>query len=141
MSNGNGPPQPRFPVALAGAGPGDPGLITRRCLELIGEADLILYDRLIPAEALDGARDSAELVYVGKEPGRPGLGQDEINRRLIEAARAGRRVLRLKGGDPFVFGRGAEEAAGQRRDARSTRLHSGHARVLHGPRQPPRDRR
>jgi len=100
----------RFPVALVGAGPGDAALMTRRSLELIAEADVIFHDRLIPAEALDGARPDAELVYVGKEAGRPGLGQEEINRRLVEAGAAGKRVVRLKGGDPFLFGRGAEEA-------------------------------
>lgn len=84
--------------------------MTRRSLELIAEADIIFRDRLIPAGALDGARPDAELVYVGKSPGDPGPGQDEINRRLIESGRAGLRVVRLKGGDPFLFGRGAEEA-------------------------------
>jgi uroporphyrinogen III methyltransferase/synthase len=101
-------------VALVGAGPGDPGLLTARALELIGAADAILYDRLIPATALDGARDDAQLVYVGKEPGRPAMAQEEINTRLVELGRAGKRVVRLKGGDPFVFGRGAEEAAALR---------------------------
>lgn len=84
--------------------------MTRRSLELVAAADVIYYDRLIPPEALDGAREEAELVYVGKEPGKPGLGQAEINRRLVESGRAGLRVVRLKGGDPFLFGRGAEEA-------------------------------
>src|SRR2546426_1263481 len=97
-------------VYLVGAGPGDPGLITRRALDLIGEADVILYDRLIPAGALDNARPDADLRYVGKRPGEPAVGQDEISRTLIELARAGRSVVRLKGGDPFVFGRGGEEA-------------------------------
>jgi uroporphyrinogen III methyltransferase/synthase len=97
-------------VFLVGAGPGDPGLMTRRALELIAGADAILYDRLIPAGALDGARPDADLRHVGKRPGAPSLGQDEINALLIELARAGRRVVRLKGGDPFVFGRGGEEA-------------------------------
>ncbi len=101
-------------VALVGAGPGDPGLLTARALELIGAADAILYDRLIPATALDGARDDAQLVYVGKEPGRPAMPQEEINARLVELGREGKRVVRLKGGDPFVFGRGAEEAAALR---------------------------
>ncbi|HVE68758.1 MAG TPA: uroporphyrinogen-III C-methyltransferase [Solirubrobacteraceae bacterium] len=101
-------------VALVGAGPGDPGLMTARALELIGAADVILYDRLIPAGALDGAREGAELVYVGKEPGRAAMAQEEIDARLVEHGRAGRRVVRLKGGDPFVFGRGAEEAAALR---------------------------
>jgi len=97
-------------VYLVGAGPGDPGLMTRRSLELIAEADVILYDRLIPPNALDGARPDAELRYVGKEPGAAALPQEEINALLVELGRAGRRVVRLKGGDPFVFGRGGEEA-------------------------------
>ncbi|HEY1359604.1 MAG TPA: uroporphyrinogen-III C-methyltransferase [Thermoleophilaceae bacterium] len=97
-------------VYLVGAGPGDPGLMTRRALELIAEADAILYDRLIPAGALDGARADAELRYVGKEPGAPALPQDEINALLVDLGREGRTVVRLKGGDPFVFGRGGEEA-------------------------------
>jgi uroporphyrinogen III methyltransferase / synthase len=97
-------------VFLVGAGPGDPGLMTRRSLELIASADAILYDRLIPSGALAGARPDAELRYVGKEPGAPAMKQDEINALLVELAREGNRVVRLKGGDPFVFGRGGEEA-------------------------------
>lgn len=96
-------------VYLVGAGPGDPGLMTARSLELIASADAIFYDRLIPPGALDGARSDAELVYVGKQPGVPSVPQEEIGERLIETARAGRSVVRLKGGDPFVFGRGGEE--------------------------------
>lgn len=96
-------------VYLVGAGPGDPGLMTARSLELIGSADAIYYDRLIPPGALDGARKDAELVYVGKAPGTPSVPQEEIGQRLIEAARVGKSVVRLKGGDPFVFGRGGEE--------------------------------
>jgi uroporphyrinogen III methyltransferase/synthase len=96
-------------VYLVGAGPGDPGLMTARSLELIAAADAVFYDRLIPPGALDGARSEAELVYVGKQPGVPSVPQAEIGERLIEAARAGSSVVRLKGGDPFVFGRGGEE--------------------------------
>ncbi len=97
-------------VYLVGAGPGDPDLITRRALELIAAADVILYDRLIPPGVLDGARADADLRYVGKEPGAASVPQEEIEAELIELARAGRSVVRLKGGDPFVFGRGGEEA-------------------------------
>jgi uroporphyrinogen III methyltransferase/synthase len=97
-------------VHLVGAGPGDPGLLTARALELIARADVILHDRLIPAGALDGARPDAEIVFVGKQGGGEQVPQAEINRLLLERARAGKEVVRLKGGDPFVFGRGAEEA-------------------------------
>jgi uroporphyrinogen III methyltransferase/synthase len=84
--------------------------MTARALELIASADAIFYDRLIPPGALDGARAEAELVYVGKQPGVPSVPQEEIGARLVEAALDGRSVVRLKGGDPFVFGRGGEEA-------------------------------
>ena len=97
-------------VYLVGAGPGDPGLMTRRSLELIAEADAILYDRLIPADALDGARADCELRYVGKAPGDVAMSQEAIGALLVELGLAGKRVVRLKGGDPFVFGRGGEEA-------------------------------
>ena len=95
---------------LVGAGPGDPGLMTRRSLELIASADAILYDRLIPSGALDGARPDADLRYVGKEPGRPSMAQEGIDALLVELGLQGLTVVRLKGGDPFVFGRGGEEA-------------------------------
>jgi uroporphyrinogen III methyltransferase / synthase len=97
-------------VYLVGAGPGDPGLLTARAIELIAAADSILYDRLIPAEALAGAREDAELRYVGKQPGEASVSQDRIHEELVERARRGLSVVRLKGGDPFVFGRGGEEA-------------------------------
>jgi uroporphyrinogen III methyltransferase/synthase len=93
-----------------GAGPGDPGLLTARALELIARADTILYDRLIPPSALDGARPDAELLFVGKEGGGEAVPQERTTALLIERAREGREVVRLKGGDPFVFGRGGEEA-------------------------------
>jgi uroporphyrinogen III methyltransferase/synthase len=97
-------------VAFVGAGPGDAGLLTARALELIAGADVILYDRLIPAEALAGARADAELRYVGKEGGGPFVPQEETEALMLERARGGALVVRLKGGDPFVFGRGGEEA-------------------------------
>ncbi len=97
-------------VYLVGAGPGDPGLMTLRAADLLADADTVLYDRLIPSSALARARPDAELVYVGKEPGSAQLPQEEIERLMIDRARAGRVVVRLKGGDPFVFGRGGEEA-------------------------------
>jgi uroporphyrinogen III methyltransferase/synthase len=97
-------------VALVGAGPGDAGLLTLRALELIALADVILYDRLIPPEALSGARSDAELRYVGKEGGGPSVPQAETEALMLERARSGAFVVRLKGGDPFVFGRGGEEA-------------------------------
>jgi uroporphyrinogen III methyltransferase / synthase len=97
-------------VYLVGAGPGDPGLLTARALELIARADTILYDRLIPAAALDGARADAELLFVGKQGGGEAVPQEHTQALMIERALAGREVVRLKGGDPFVFGRGGEEA-------------------------------
>ncbi len=97
-------------VYLVGAGPGDPGLMTARSLELIARADVIIHDRLIPESALDGARPDAQLIYAGKEGGGEQVPQSEITRQLIEHGRSAQVVVRLKGGDPFVFGRGGEEA-------------------------------
>ena len=97
-------------VYLVGAGPGDPGLLTVRALELIAAADVVVYDRLIPEAALAGARPEATLIYAGKEGGGSSMPQEEIERLLLEHGAAGRLVVRLKGGDPFVFGRGGEEA-------------------------------
>ncbi|MEX2226593.1 MAG: uroporphyrinogen-III C-methyltransferase [Dehalococcoidia bacterium] len=97
-------------VSLVGAGPGDPELITVGGAARIAEADVIVYDRLANPALLQHARADAELIYAGKLPDRHTLSQDEINALLVEHGRAGKRVVRLKGGDPFVFGRGGEEA-------------------------------
>jgi uroporphyrinogen III methyltransferase/synthase len=97
-------------VYLVGAGPGDPDLITVKALRLIQQADVILYDRLIPVSLLDEAQENATLIDVGKSPTKHRYSQDEINRLLVSYALLGQQVVRLKGGDPFVFGRGSEEA-------------------------------
>jgi uroporphyrin-III C-methyltransferase/precorrin-2 dehydrogenase/sirohydrochlorin ferrochelatase len=96
-------------VVLAGAGPGDPELLTLKALRALSDADVILHDRLVGEGILDLARRDAVKICVGKSPGGAGTSQERINEQLIEHARAGRRVVRLKGGDPFVFGRGGEE--------------------------------
>jgi uroporphyrinogen III methyltransferase/synthase len=98
-------------VYLVGAGPGDPGLMTARALEVIAAVDVVLYDALIPATALDGARDDAELVDVGKRGGGVQVPQETTEQLLVRHALEGRTVARVKGGDPFVFGRGGEEAS------------------------------
>ncbi|MEM6549066.1 MAG: uroporphyrinogen-III C-methyltransferase [Pseudomonadota bacterium] len=97
-------------VWLVGAGPGDPGLLTLHALNGLRQAEVIVYDALVDRGILEWAPPGAELLYAGKRGGKPSPKQRDISLRLIEFARAGRRVVRLKGGDPFVFGRGGEEA-------------------------------
>jgi len=97
-------------VWLVGAGPGDPGLVTLHGINALRQADVVVYDALVDGRILDHAPESAERIYAGKRGGRPSPTQRSISLRLIEMAKAGKRVLRLKGGDPFVFGRGGEEA-------------------------------
>ena len=102
-------PAPRGRVLLVGAGPGDPELLTMKAIRALKSADVIFYDRLVGEGVLDHARREAELVEVGKAKGAHSISQDEINALLVERAQAGQTVVRLKGGDPFIFGRGGEE--------------------------------
>ncbi len=97
-------------VWLVGAGPGEPGLLTLAAHHALGQADVVVYDALVGEGVLALARPGAELQFAGKRGGRPSPKQADISRRLVQLARDGQRVLRLKGGDPFVFGRGGEEA-------------------------------
>lgn len=97
-------------VWLVGAGPGDPGLMTVHALNALRQADAVVYDALVDPRILEWARDDALIEYAGKRGGKPSPQQKDISLRLIELAKEGKRVLRLKGGDPFVFGRGGEEA-------------------------------
>jgi uroporphyrin-III C-methyltransferase/precorrin-2 dehydrogenase/sirohydrochlorin ferrochelatase len=96
-------------VSLVGAGPGDPELLTLKAVRRLGEADLVLYDALVEASTLEFAA-KARRFFVGKRAGRQAIRQDAINRLMIREARRGHRIVRLKCGDPFVFGRGGEEA-------------------------------
>jgi len=100
----------RGSVWLVGAGPGDPGLLTLLAYKSIKEADIIFYDALLNEQILSLAKSNAQLVYVGKRGNKKSINQLEINKLLINEAKKNKRVLRLKGGDPFIFGRGGEEA-------------------------------
>jgi uroporphyrin-III C-methyltransferase / precorrin-2 dehydrogenase / sirohydrochlorin ferrochelatase len=102
-------PAPRGRVLLVGAGPGDPELLTMKAIRALKAADVIFYDRLVGEGVLDHARREAELIEVGKAKGAHSISQDKINALLVERAQAGQTVVRLKGGDPFIFGRGGEE--------------------------------
>ncbi|WFU23982.1 siroheme synthase CysG [Bradyrhizobium sp. CB1717] len=101
--------KPEGSVALVGAGPGDPDLLTIKALRALQDADIVFHDELVSPEILDRIRRDTTRVPVGRRVGKPGIGQDAINKRMIEAAQSGQRVVRLKGGDPLVFGRGGEE--------------------------------
>src|SRR5882762_1916631 len=104
-------------VYLVGSGPGDAGLLTLRGAELLGRADVVVYDALVNPELLRLAPKSAEIIYGGKRAREHAIPQDELNQLLLAKAREGKTVVRLKGGDPYVFGRGGEEAE-QLADAR-----------------------
>ena len=110
LPSGNWPQFPAGLVWLIGAGPGDPGLMTLHGLNALSQADVVVYDALVDDRILEWRRPGATIEYAGKRGGKPSPKQRSISLRLIELARDGKRVLRLKGGDPFVFGRGGEEA-------------------------------
>lgn len=120
-------------VYLVGAGPGDPDLLTLRAARLLAEADIVVHDRLIDPRVLDLISPWAEVVDVGKRPGGPADAQDRIHQVLVEAARRHATVVRLKGGDPFVFGRGGEEAEALRSEGVGVEVVPGITSAIAGP--------
>jgi uroporphyrin-III C-methyltransferase len=108
--NSISPPFEPGTVWLVGAGPGDPGLLTLYALAAIQQADVLIYDALVGKEIIALVDDPSKLIYAGKRGGKPSAKQPDITQRIIDEAKAGKRVLRLKGGDPYIFGRGGEEA-------------------------------
>ena len=122
----------RGKVWLLGAGPGDMGLLTRKALWCIRHADVLVYDNLASGAILNEAREDAELIYAGKRADKHHLRQWETNALLVEKALAGKNVARVKGGDPFIFGRGGEEAPGALKGGRGIRNHSGRILLLRG---------
>ncbi|HVS12895.1 MAG TPA: uroporphyrinogen-III C-methyltransferase [Thermoanaerobaculia bacterium] len=120
-------------VSLVGAGPGDPELLTVRGLRRLRQADVVLFDRLVGAALLDETRPGCELLAVGKTPGGESTRQEEIHRLLVERSRRGLRVVRLKGGDPFVFGRGFEEVEALRAEGLPVEVVPGISSALAGP--------
>lgn len=120
-------------VWLVGAGPGDPGLLTLHAINAIAQADIILYDALVDLSCLDFAKPNAALQFAGKRGGQPSLSQKEITENLVNLAHEGKRVLRLKGGDPFIFGRGGEEAVALRQAGIVFRIIPGITAGIAGP--------
>ena len=121
-------------VYLVGAGPGDAGLLTMRGAELLRRADVVVYDALVNRELLALAPEAAEVSFGGKLPRDRAIPQDELNRLLAEKAGAGKTVVRLKGGDPYIFGRGGEEAAGLHRDGVPCEVVPGISSIIAAPR-------